>query len=56
MMDKNRVYRVMKTETEQFIIKIILIIIVIIIALLVTLILFKIAIQKKLIFKLSHYL
>jgi hypothetical protein len=44
------------TETDNFIIRLVLILFISIIAVLVTLILFKIAIEKKLIFKLSHYL
>jgi hypothetical protein len=56
-MDNNdKVDTVMATNTEEFIIKVILIAIILIISILVTLIVFKIAIQKKLIFKLSHYL
>lgn len=43
-------------ETDYFIIKIIIILFITIIGFLVTLILFKFAIEKKLIFKLSHYL
>lgn len=43
-------------ETDHFIIKIVIILFITIIAFLLTLILFKFAIQKKLIFKLSHYL
>lgn len=44
------------TETDKLIIKIVLILILLIIAILVTLIILKYAIEKKLIFKLSHYL
>lgn len=43
------------TETDNLVIKFLLILVISIIALLITLILFKIAIQKKLIFKLSDY-
>ena len=43
-------------ESDYFIIKIVIILFITIIAFLLTLILFKFAIQKKLIFKLSHYL
>ena len=43
-------------DTDYFIIKIVIILFITIIAFLLTLILFKFAIQKKLIFKLSHYL
>jgi len=44
------------TETDNLVIKLVLIIFISITSLLVTLIVFKIAIQKKLIFKLSQYL
>jgi hypothetical protein len=43
------------TETDNLVIKFVLILVISIISLLITLILFKIAIQKKLIFKLSDY-
>lgn len=44
------------SQTDDFIIKIVILLFGLIIAFLVTLILFKFAIEKKLIFKLSHYL
>ena len=44
------------SEIDYFIIKVVIILFITIIAFLVTLILFKFAIEKKLIFKLSHYL
>jgi hypothetical protein len=43
-------------ETDFLIIKIVIILFITIIGFLITLILFKVAIEKKLIFKLSHYL
>jgi len=43
------------TETDYFIIKLVLILFISIITLLLTLIIFKIAIEKKIIFKLSDY-
>jgi len=43
-------------ETDFLIIKIVITLFITIIGFLVTLILFKVAIEKKLIFKLSHYL
>lgn len=44
------------TETDNLILKIVILIFISIIAVLVTLILFKFAIEKKLILKLSHYI
>lgn len=44
------------TQIDNLILKIVLLIFILIIAILVTLILFKFAIEKKLIFKLSHYI
>lgn len=49
-------YKEKFTETDNLIIKIILIMFIIIITFLVTLIIFKIAIEKKIIFKLSKYI
>lgn len=53
-MEQNK--KISLTEIDNLIIKIVLIIIIVIISFLVTLIIFKIAIENKLIFKLSDYI